>query len=88
LITRRSLAVVLALAPVAVAACGGTTGDGGQVSGIINELENIKHVKPSKVCKAEGHGESCVLSWPNGEKDRIISSGPEGHVNIVVLNRR
>lgn len=75
-----------ALASLVVAGCGGAH-DGQQVSRIIRAFEHDKHATPHVACEAQGRGESCVLTWSNGQKDQVTTSGPQrrGHPRLIVI---
>lgn len=83
---RWRILIFAALALLVVVGCG-RTHDGQRASRAIRALEHDKHATPRKACKAHGRGESCVLTWPNGEKNQITASGPRrrGHPWLVVI---
>ena len=74
-----------ALGSLVVTGCGNTN-SGQQLGGIIRAMEHAKHATPRKDCKAQGRGESCVLTWQT-EKVEITGSGPRqhAHTRLVVI---
>ncbi len=87
-LSRARVVTLTVLIAVAISGCGGSTRDGQQVSGTVRALERVHHGKfSSKRCKAEGAGESCVLTWPNGATSEVTVSGPAGHHGHIVVVR-